>query len=146
MICLKYFQRYCKWFVLLLFFGLLFSSCGVLKRTKTVTITETKTQIDTIIHYVHDTATIIKTGFLHDTVTVENKSAIAKEYYDFKTQKINLILTGKTIDIPIHANVDKKETKKEVVISRKSNIEFIIFFIACAIVAAYLVIEKLKHQ
>jgi hypothetical protein len=123
---------------------LLFSSCGILKKTKTITVTEKIIKIDTVIHYVHDTATIIKTGFLHDTIIVENKSAIAKEYYDFKTQKINLSLTGKTIDIPVYANIHTRETKKEVVISRKSNIEFIIFFIACAIVAAYLVIEKLK--
>jgi hypothetical protein len=122
---------------------LLFSSCGILKKTKTITVTETIIKIDTVIHYVHDTATIIKTGFLHDTIIVENKSAIAKEYYDFKTQKINLSLTGKTIDIPVYANIDTKETKKEVVISRKSNIEFIIFF-TCAIIAVYLVIEKLK--
>jgi hypothetical protein len=143
MICLKYFQRFYQLCVLLLLSCLFFSSCGVLKRTKTVTVTETITKIDTVIHYVHDTATIIKTGFLHDTVTVENKSAIAKEYYDFKTQKINLSLTGKTIDIPVYANIHTKETKKEVVISRKSNIEFIIFF-TCAIIAVYLVIEKLK--
>jgi hypothetical protein len=135
-----------KLFILffVVFVSFVICSCGIMKRTKSITVTERVTKIDTIIHYVHDTIPIVKQSTLYDTVTIENKTAIAKEYYNFKTQKIVLSLIGKSFDIPVHANVQTKETKKDVVINRKSNIEFVIFFIAAFLIVAYLLIEKLK--
>ncbi len=113
---------------LLLFVFALFmlgsSSCATMKKTKTTTTTEVKILVDTVIVFKHDTVPIKVTGDLtrydsvsqkivHDTVTVENKTAIAKSYYNPSNQKIVLTLQGKTFSEPIKIAETTKQTVVE---------------------------------
>jgi hypothetical protein len=116
----------CYWRGLLLFalfiFGL--GSCASVKKTQTTTTTEIKRLVDTVIVFKHDTVPIKVTGDLsrydsiknivvHDTVTVENKTAIAKSYYNPSNQKIVLTLQGKTFTEPVKIKETTKVTTTE---------------------------------
>jgi hypothetical protein len=94
----------------LLLFGL--SSCGIMKKTKTITITETVIKIDTIIKIKVDTVPIVKTAYIIDTVRFENNYVRAKSYINLQTQKITLELTGKNFGVPIKINSSVTEKVK----------------------------------
>lgn len=109
-------MKYHKYLQSLLFLSLLFgvAGCGTMKKTKTITTTQTILQLDTIIQFKHDTIQVVKEVLIHDTAMVENSTSKARSYYSPKKQKIVLTLVGKDIPIPVKMNVTKTETKKEV--------------------------------
>jgi hypothetical protein len=109
-----------KWKLSLLFLPLLLSSCCLTKKTVTRTITEI--QVDTVIQVRTDTFTVIRvmpdTIFLSgDTLKVENRTSVARAFYNMKTQKVELKLTGKIFEVPVkiqaHVIEKKKETEKK---------------------------------
>jgi hypothetical protein len=83
------------------------------------TTTEVRRLVDTIIIFKHDTVPIKNSvdltrydsrsqKIVHDTVTVENKTAIAKSYYSPANGKIILSLQGKSFSEPIKISETKK--------------------------------------
>jgi len=88
--------------------------CGSMKRTKTITLTKTVIRIDTVIKVHWDTVAIVRSVPITDTVLIENKTSVARSYYNVKTQKITLELTGKMFGVPVSINSIVKERKKEV--------------------------------
>lgn len=131
-------------FSFLFFVVLLLSvcSCGIIRK-KTVTKTETIIQVDTIIKVKFDTVRIIKEAFLTDTVLIENKTSIARSYFNPISRKIVLELKGKIFDVPVTIDVHKVETKKEV--ETKQKFPFIYIFLLILIplcLFIYLIIRK----
>ena len=93
-----------KWIYLLslcLFMFFASGCCIFRKSTKTVTVTETKIRIDTVIKVIKDTVTKIVEVPLTDTAQLENETSIARSYYDIKLQKLVLSLKGKIFDVPV---------------------------------------------
>lgn len=91
-----------KWiyFLLSLLLLLLFiCSCGSMKRTTTQTVTII--QIDTIVQVVKDTVIKSVSVPLYDTAYIETEIAVARSFYNVKTQKIELSLKGKVFDVPV---------------------------------------------
>lgn len=111
---IKCFHVTCKLFiyVFVLLLLLFFSSCGILKR-RTITVTETITKIDTIIKVVYDTAIVIREAKITDTVIIENKTVIARSYYNPVKNKIVMEVKGKIFDVPIQISQHRIETKKD---------------------------------
>jgi len=99
----------------LLLLLLFFSSCGVARRTKTITETKTVIQIDTLITVRIDTVTIKAVTSSVDTVYLENKVAAARSYINKVTGKLTLELKGKPHDVPVKINQTTVEKKKEIV-------------------------------
>lgn len=111
---IKCFHVTCKSFiyVFVLLLLLFFSSCGILRR-RTITVTETITKIDTIIKVVYDTAIVIKEAKITDTVIIENKTVIARSYYNPVKNKIVMEVKGKIFDVPVQITQHRIETKKD---------------------------------
>jgi hypothetical protein len=135
--------------IILLCIVIFCSGCGILNRTKTVTKTETIIKIDTII--VVKTDTIKSIGsipfdslFNHDTLKVESSTATAKTYYNIKSEKIELSLTGKNFKVPVTIAAKVKETKKVVQSHNKTFEQIIILIdIIAGLILAYYLIEFL---
>lgn len=98
-----------------LLFG--FFSCGTMRKTKTIIVTETLIKIDTVIKFVPDTITKIQYVRITDTAIIETPQAIARSYYSTTKQRIVLELNNKKFDVPvtIYKKVIATENKKEVV-------------------------------
>lgn len=92
---------------------LLFSSCCAFKKTRTETITITK--VDTVIKVVRDTVLRTVSVPLYDTAYIETDVAVARSYYNVKTQKIDLQLKGKVFDVPVQLQRTQyiKQVEKE---------------------------------
>jgi hypothetical protein len=97
--------------LLLIITILISASCSTSKKFKTITETITVTKIDTVIKYVPDTTKHIAIVPIQDTAEIETESAIARSYFNVKTQKIELTLKGKIIDVPVV--IDQVITTKE---------------------------------
>jgi hypothetical protein len=82
-------------------FSVFFFGCSAMKKTKTVTVTETLIKIDTVIKIKTDTILKVQYVTLHDTAIIENKTSIAKSYFSTSKQRIVLELKGKSFDVPI---------------------------------------------
>ena len=119
--------------------------CGVIQKTKT--ITKTIFDIDTILSvrldYHLTAADIPLQKFLAgDTLRAENKTSVAVTYYDVKTQKVELALTGKLFDVPVTLQATKIEKIKET--KRKSPFGiYVLAFVAGAVTGAFIT-YKLK--
>jgi ABC-type phosphate transport system permease subunit len=100
-------------FLLLLF--LLLSSCCGSKRSRTMTETTTVTKVDTIIKVVKDTVEKTVFSTLYDTAHIENETAVARAFYNVKTQRIELSLKGKIFDVPVQLQRTQYIRQKEVI-------------------------------
>lgn len=96
---------------------LIFSNgCGLLRnisKTKDKTRTVTEIFIDTNIVLIFDTVPVYNTVLISDTAFIENKTAIAKSYFNPGLNKIVLELKGKQFTVPVKFH--KKETKTETI-------------------------------
>ena len=129
--------------------SLLFISCGVLTKTKTITETITITKLDTIIIIQKDTSTVVKfydpTTQYSDTISLENKTAKVRSYYNPIKRKIVLELTGKTFNVPVSFNqiVKTKINNNEIIKNKKIGFHYYIFFVMILIfLYAYLTRKK----
>jgi hypothetical protein len=115
---MKYYFR--LFLLLLLLLSGLVSSCGIMRKTRVITVTETVVKIDTIVRIKQDSIKILKTEKLTDTVFYENKFVRAKSFVNLQTQKITLQLQNKSFNVPIKINEVKKENKTEITKERKN--------------------------
>jgi len=136
-------------YALLFMLSLLFISCGVLTKTKTITETITITKLDTIIIIQKDTSTVVKfydpTTQYSDTISLENKTAKVRSYYNPIKRKIVLELTGKTFNVPVSFNqiVKTKINNNEIIKNKKIGFHYYIFFVMILIfLYAYLTRKK----
>lgn len=108
-------------------------SCSVGKKARTITETVTVIKIDTVIKFVPDTVLKLVSVLIQDTAEIETESAIARSYFNIKTQKIELTLKGKIIDVPVIMNQTIKTKEKKFESERRLPFAFymymFIFFI-----------------
>jgi hypothetical protein len=126
-------------FSLLLLFT---SSCAILKR-RVITKTETILQVDTLIIVKRDTIPIIKTGYIHDTIKIENSTSRVVAYFDVIQGKYVVALTGKPFTVPIKIKQHTMTITKVTEAKRKSNWFFWFFAGAVTMIILGLLI-KLK--
>jgi len=123
------------------FLALSLSSCGF---TRKIVIREmTVTKIDTIIKVSYDTVPIIREVPVYDTVTIENKVAVARSYINPVTGKLVLSLTGKVFDVPVRAEVINMREKTEPV--KKNNWKQILLLVGISlscIIIGYLIAKR----
>ena len=105
-----------KFFILCSLFALLLlgvSSCGIMRKTKTITTTQVQLQIDTVIVIKHDTIPLIKEVMIHDTAKIETPLVSAQSYYSPEKQKIVLKVQTHNESVPIKINQTTTQTVKE---------------------------------
>jgi hypothetical protein len=143
---MQWFKRFCCVGCLLILFFVLFgvSSCGSMRKTKTVI--ETVTKIDTVIVIKPDT--VIKTVqvYFHDSARIENNYSIARSYYSPEKQKIVLTLQAKPFSVLVTMTHHKIEKIKEVIRkpSLSSGLIIAILFFVFGFAAYYGVKNVLK--
>ena len=129
-------------FLLLVF---TFNSCCIFNKTKTETRVERIVEIDTVIIVQKDSIPIIKTGYLHDTIIVENKTSIVKAYFDIATNKIVVRLSGKPFTVPIKIKEHTITVTKIVELKKKTSWLFYFILGAGSVIILYLSIKRLKQ-
>lgn len=105
-----------KFFILCSLFALLLlgvSSCGIMRKTKTITTTQIQLQVDTVIVIKHDTIPLIKEVTIHDTAKIETPLVSAQSYYSPEKQKIVLKVQTHNESVPIKINQTTTQTVKE---------------------------------
>ena len=109
-----------RWITLFICLSLLLfcTSCCVFKKTKTTTTTTETYQVDTIVQVRIDTVVKTVTGYIYDTVIVENKVAAARTYFDITKQRVVLELKGKSFGVPVVIDKVVEQTVKQVDIKR----------------------------
>jgi hypothetical protein len=100
----------CSLFVLLSF-G--FVSCGIMRKTKTITTTQILKQVDTIIVVRHDTTIQVKEVTIHDTAKIETPLLRAWSYYSPEKQKIVLKVQTHNESVPIKIKETTNQTVTE---------------------------------
>jgi len=98
-------------------------SCGILRRT--VTVTKTEVRIDTVIHIVRDTVPVIREVEVTDTVIIENTTAIARSYINRASGKLTLELKGKPFDQVVQMSRTTTEKKTDIV---KPKVRWYVFY------------------
>jgi len=109
----------CYYLSLLALLLLFTSSCAILKR-RVITKTETILQVDTLILIKRDTIPIIKTGYIHDTIKIENSTSRVVAYFDVIQGKYVVALTGKPFTVPIKIKQHTMTITKVTETKRKS--------------------------
>ena len=112
-------MKKCGYLLVLVLLLLFTSSCAILKR-RVITLTETILQIDTLILIKRDTIPIIKTGYIHDTIKVENSTSRVVAYFDVIQGKYVVTLTGKPFTVPIKIKQHTMTITKVTETKRKS--------------------------
>ena len=100
----------CSLFVLLSF-G--FVSCGIMRKTKTITTTQILKQVDTVIVIKHDTTIKVKEVTIHDTAKIETPLVSAQSYYSPEKQKIVLKVQTHNESVPIKIKETTNQTVTE---------------------------------
>lgn len=90
----------CRLLFILALVLLFTSSCAILKR-RVITKTETVIKVDTVIIVKRDTIPIVKTGYIHDTIKIENSTSRVVAFFDVVAGKYVVKLTGKPFTIPV---------------------------------------------
>jgi hypothetical protein len=107
---------YLKFFILCSLFALLLlgvSSCGSMRKTKTVTVTQILKQVDTVIVVRHDTTIKVKEVTIHDTAKIETPLLRAWSYYSPEKQKIVLKVQEQNEKVPIKIKETTSQTVTE---------------------------------
>lgn len=141
---MKRFMTLLKLLVFVFCFSLLYG-CGI-KRivTKTITIIDVDTiiqvRVDTVL--IHDTLSLQK--FLSgDTLTVENKVARARTYFDRQTQTIKIDLKGLPHNVPVTIHAQQVVKNKEVTMPvMRWYIWFIFGFATCGFIVMLIKLRK----
>jgi hypothetical protein len=105
-----------KFFILCLLFvlsSLGFVSCGIMRKTKTITTTQILKQVDTVIVVKHDTAIQVKEVLIHDTAKIETPLVSAQSYYSPEKQKIVLKVQTHNETVPIKIKETTSQTVTE---------------------------------
>ncbi len=101
--------------------------------------------VDTIVKVALDTVTIYRDRPITDTVFVENKVARAKAYVS--GSRIVIGLQGKVFDIPVKADIVKKEKTKEIKNDYKNNWRLCLIMIGLiGVFVSYVLHKKLKFK
>ena len=105
-----------KFFILCSLFALLLlgvSSCGIMRKTKTITTTQILKQVDTVIVIKHDTTIKVKEVTIHDTAKIETPLVSAQSYYSPEKQKIVLKVQAHNESVPIKIKETTNQTVTE---------------------------------
>jgi hypothetical protein len=128
----------------LVLLSVFFFGCFGTKKTKTITVTETKIKIDTIIKIQNDTIIKYQTVTIHDTAILENNTSIARSYFSQSKQRIVLELKGKSFDVPVSIYKSVKQVAKEKETVREPLIKDKYIWWFFIIVIAYLIWKDRK--
>ena len=126
------------------------SSCGILKKSVTVTKTETRFLYDSTLRVnVDGYKPIIDTKPLTDTAKVVSKTGTSIAYVDPITSEINLSFIPNDFDVEIKINTTVNEKKRNVIFNTpfKQSLSIIFIISSCIVIwyGVYYTYKKLMR-